>query len=91
MLLNSYFFYRITSPNLVAETEADVKGECSKYGKIKHIAVDPESKGFIYLKFEDIVSAQKAITALNGRYFAGREISAGFLSTQTYQAKYPAA
>jgi RNA-binding protein 39 len=51
-----------------------VRLECKKFGQVRHIAVDVESQGHIYLKFDSIKSAQKAIDALNGRYFAKRQV-----------------
>ena len=50
--------------------------------------MDPQSQGFIYLKFDGIESAKNAIGALNGRYFAGREISAVFVSPGSYAARH---
>jgi RNA-binding protein 39 len=48
--------------------------ECRKFGEVRHIAVDPDSDGHIYLKFDSIKAAQRAIDGLNGRYFAKRQV-----------------
>lgn len=37
-------------------------------------------EGEIYITFDTIDSAQKAITGLNGRFFGGRSITANFIS-----------
>jgi RNA-binding protein 39 len=59
----------------------DVKGECEdKYGKVDAIMVEKDSQGEIYLKFNAIDSAKKAIQGLNGRWFGGRQVSAAFIS-----------
>ena len=59
------------------ELEEDVKAECEdKYGHVVHIALDPNSPGDIYVKFERIEGGNNAIRGLNGRYFGGRQISA---------------
>ncbi|KAJ3347472.1 hypothetical protein HDU83_002071 [Entophlyctis luteolus] len=71
------------------EIRDDVKEECEKYGKIVHIAVDKNSMGYIYIKFDAIPYAQMAIKALNGRFFAGKQISATFMLDVVYHAKYP--
>ncbi|KAJ3370162.1 hypothetical protein HDU91_006568 [Kappamyces sp. JEL0680] len=71
----------------VREIEADVAEECSKFGKVKHIAVDPKSAGFIYLKFDGPDAAKRAVSSLNGRFFAGKSISAGQLADSLYYAK----
>ncbi|EGF80158.1 hypothetical protein BATDEDRAFT_11758 [Batrachochytrium dendrobatidis JAM81] len=61
--------------NWVQEIEEDVKEECTKFGKILHISVDPESHGHVYLKFDSLVSSQAAVKALHGRFFAGARVS----------------
>jgi RNA-binding protein 23/39 len=43
---------------------------------VVHIALDPNSQGDVYLKFDRIQYAENAIKGLNGRYFGGRMISA---------------
>ncbi|KAI8608182.1 hypothetical protein BC830DRAFT_1072308, partial [Chytriomyces sp. MP71] len=62
-----------TEENWDTEIRDDVKEECSKYGKIVHIAVDKNSQGYIYIKFDAIPFAQQAINALNGRFFSGKQ------------------
>ncbi len=47
--------------NWVKDLEADVKTECDKkYGKVVHIAVDPNTDGDIYVKFDSVTSGEKA-------------------------------
>lgn len=43
-------------------------------------------QGEIYVKFDSIESAQKAIQSLNGRFFGGRSVSAAFISNALFQA-----
>jgi RNA-binding protein 23/39 len=43
-------------------------------------------QGEIYVKFDSIESAQKAIQSLNGRFFGGRSVSAAFISNAMFQA-----
>lgn len=64
------------------ELRDDVKSECqNKYGKVDGIYVDKDSaQGEIYLKFDSIDSATKAITGLNGRFFGGAQVAANFIS-----------
>lgn len=37
------------------------------------------SQGEIYVKFDSIDSAKKAIDGLNGRWFGGKQVSAAFI------------
>ncbi|KAI8995686.1 splicing factor CC1-like protein [Trametes punicea] len=65
----------------------DVKGECeAKYGPVQAIKVEKESQGEIYVQFESVDAAKKAIEGLNGRWFGGRQISAAFISDAIMQA-----
>ncbi|KAF8168137.1 hypothetical protein B0H34DRAFT_792777 [Crassisporium funariophilum] len=65
----------------------DVKGECeSKYGPVSAIKVEKETQGEIYVKFDTIDNAKKAIEGLNGRWFGGRQVSAAFISDAIMQA-----
>ncbi|KAH8835312.1 hypothetical protein DL96DRAFT_1666139 [Flagelloscypha sp. PMI_526] len=61
------------------ELAEDVKGECT-------ISYWPNSQGEIYVKFESVDSAKKAIDGLNGRYFGGKQVSASFISDAIMQA-----
>ncbi|KAK3009214.1 hypothetical protein RJ639_013257 [Escallonia herrerae] len=67
----------------------DVKDECSKFGALKHIYVDKNTAGFVYLRFENTQFAMSAQRALHGRWFAGKMITATFMLPQTYEAKFP--
>ncbi|TVY76164.1 RNA-binding protein rsd1 [Lachnellula suecica] len=59
------------------ELEDDVRAEAEeKYGHVVHIALDPNSQGDIYLKFDRVQGGENAIKGLNGRFFGGRMISA---------------
>ncbi|CBF88530.1 hypothetical protein AN0917.2 [Aspergillus nidulans FGSC A4] len=61
----------------VKELEDDVRAECEeKYGHVVHIALDPNSQGDIYLKFDRVQGGENAIKGLNGRFFGGRQITA---------------
>ncbi|KAG8857232.1 hypothetical protein FRB96_005907 [Tulasnella sp. 330] len=69
------------------ELEADVKEECEgKYGLVEAIKVEVESQGEIYVKFNAIESAGKALEGLNGRWFGGRQVSAAYISDALMQA-----
>ncbi|KAJ3202497.1 hypothetical protein HDU67_000533 [Dinochytrium kinnereticum] len=65
-----------TEPGWDKEIEDDVKAECdAKYGKVVHISVDKNTEGHIYIKFDSIPIAQRAVTGLNNRFFAGKQES----------------
>jgi len=71
------FSLREQSEQFIQELEEDVKTECEdKYGRVVHIAVDRNTPGEVYLKFDKVQGGENAIKGLNGRYFGGRMINA---------------
>ncbi|KQK23594.1 RNA-binding protein 39 isoform X1 [Brachypodium distachyon] len=78
-----------TDPDFDLDIKDDVREECSKFGQIRHIFVDKNTAGFVYLRFDSITAAMGAQKALQGRWFAGKMITATFMSPQQYEAKFP--
>ncbi|PPS01156.1 hypothetical protein GOBAR_AA19534 [Gossypium barbadense] len=78
-----------TEPDFDLDIKEDVQEECLKFGKLKHIYVDRNSAGFVYLRFEDAQGAINAQRNLHGRWFAGKMITAAYMVPQTYEAKFP--
>uniref|UniRef100_A0ACD5TTX3 Uncharacterized protein n=1 Tax=Avena sativa TaxID=4498 RepID=A0ACD5TTX3_AVESA len=78
-----------TDPDFDLDIRDDVREECSKYGQVRHIYVDKHTAGFVYLRFDSITAAMGAQKALQGRWFAGKMITATYMSTQQYEAKFP--
>ncbi|KAL8543336.1 hypothetical protein ACS0TY_004033 [Phlomoides rotata] len=76
-------------PEFDLDIKEDVQDECSKFGKLKHIHVEKDSAGFVYLRFENAQSAVAAQRALHGRWFAGKMITATFMLLNDYDAKFP--
>lgn len=69
------------------ELAEDVRGECQdKYGKVIDLKVEKESEGEIYIKFDSVETADKAIKGLNGRWFGGKQVTASFISDAIMQA-----
>jgi len=78
--------------NWVHQLEDEVKVECvKKYGKVVHIAVDANSDGEIFVKFEDVTGGEKAMQGLNGRSFNNRSIRASYVVDKIYNTQWPAA
>ncbi|TQD71886.1 hypothetical protein C1H46_042576 [Malus baccata] len=78
-----------SEPDFDLDIKDDVQEECSKYGKLKHIYVDKNTAGHVYLRFETIEAALNARHVLHGRWFAGKMIETTFMLPQTYEAKFP--
>ncbi|CAN8298931.1 unnamed protein product [Cochlearia groenlandica] len=76
-----------TEPDFAEDIAEDVENECSKYGSVKHIYVDKNSAGFVYLRFETVQAAAAAQRAMHMRWFAQKMISAIFMPPHEYEAK----
>jgi RNA-binding protein 23/39 len=44
------------------------------------------TQGEIYVKFDSIESAKKAVDGLNGRFFGGKQVAAVFIADALMQA-----
>ncbi|XP_022978011.1 RNA-binding protein 39-like isoform X3 [Cucurbita maxima] len=77
-----------TAPDFDLEIKEDVEEECSKYGHVKHIYVDKNSAGCVYLQYDTVEAAINAQRAMHLRWFAGRQISVLFMQPQVYEAKF---
>ncbi|XP_057517615.1 uncharacterized protein LOC130798581 [Amaranthus tricolor] len=90
LLLKNMFDPKLeTEPDFDLDIKEDVQEECAKYGAVRHIFVDKDSEGFVYLTFENTQAAMNAQRALHGRWFAGKMISALYMLPQNYEAKFP--
>jgi RNA-binding protein 39 len=43
------------------------------------------------LKFSEVSSAEKAVKALNGRWFGGRQVIADYIPEKLYDVQFPKA
>lgn len=63
--------------NLSSELQQDVQEECSKFGPVDLVKVcENHPQGVVLVKFKDRRDAHRCIEAMNGRWFAGRQIHA---------------
>lgn len=74
------------------ELEPEVKEECiTKYGEVQKVIIRelenvvPEEAVRIFVEFRRIESAIKAVVDLNGRFFGGRQVRAGFYSVEKFE------
>ena len=72
MLTNMFDPDTETNPNWPEEIRNDVIEECRKHGGALHVYVDKASKGDVYVKCPTIAAATASVTALHGRWFAGK-------------------
>ncbi|XP_030377359.1 splicing factor 45 [Scaptodrosophila lebanonensis] len=74
------------------ELEPEVKDECNqKYGEVNSVIIHeafgtaPEDAVKIFVEFKRIESAIKAVVDLNGRFFGGRQVRAGFYNFDKFK------
>ncbi|XP_028398024.1 splicing factor 45-like [Dendronephthya gigantea] len=74
------------------ELEPETAEECSKYGEVHKVVIYEVREGVpedeavrIFVEFKKMDSAIKAIIDLNGRYFGGRTVKAGFYNLDKFR------
>jgi len=89
MLKNMFAPELESGPEWEKEIAEEVKSECSRFGTIFHIFVDKYSQGHVYIRFSSVPAATNAINALNGRWFAQKQIIAEYYSENQYNTRFP--
>mmetsp|Transcript_88235 Transcript_88235/g.234627 ORF Transcript_88235/g.234627 Transcript_88235/m.234627 type:complete len:476 (-) Transcript_88235:159-1586(-) len=90
LLVNMFDPTKETEPDFQLDIQEDVTEECSKYGKVLVCVVDKHNpSGLIYVKFDAIPSAERAAQAINGRFFAGKQIAVHYLSANIFDKFLP--
>eukprot|EP00123_Amoebidium_parasiticum_P011954 comp21018_c0_seq1/m.28218 comp21018_c0_seq1/g.28218 ORF comp21018_c0_seq1/g.28218 comp21018_c0_seq1/m.28218 type:complete len:485 (-) comp21018_c0_seq1:53-1507(-) len=79
--------------NMVGPDEIDedlkdeVTEECSNYGSVDKVVIYEEEEDVkIFVRFDSIDGAEKAVAALNGRWFGGRKVTAEVYDGQRFAA-----
>lgn len=74
-------------PRFYDEIREDTHEECTKFGKVLHVTVDPRgSTGLIYVLYEQPSQRLAAENSLNGRWFEGKKIIAMGIDDSIWQA-----
>ncbi|PSC68931.1 DNA-damage-repair toleration chloroplastic-like [Micractinium conductrix] len=77
------------------DLDREVGEECSKYGNVTNVMIfEATEPGFpedqavrIFVQFERVEEATKALVDLQGRFFAGREVEASFFEEARFENK----
>jgi RNA-binding protein 39 len=80
-----------TEADFDLDVRMDVEEEAAKFGDLKHILVDKNSIGFVYVRMGSVQAATGLQQAFHGRFYASRQISAEFVVESIYTAKFPGA
>lgn len=78
------------------ELEVEITEECEKYGEVERVVIYQERQSEdenaeilvkIFVEFNNARSAENAVVALNGRYFAGRIVKAETYDEAAFMAR----
>ncbi|XP_071819070.1 17S U2 SnRNP complex component HTATSF1-like [Apostichopus japonicus] len=62
---------------LINDIRDDLKAECSKFGEVNKVLIfDNHPEGVTSVRFKDADDADKCVAAMNGRWFAKRQLTA---------------
>ncbi|VDM66529.1 unnamed protein product [Strongylus vulgaris] len=90
MLSNMFDPRTETRPTWATEVRDDVIEECYKNGGALHVYVDTASpQGNVYVKCPSVASAHKSVSALHGRWFSGKVITANYVPVTSYHELFP--
>jgi len=92
VLIQNMFDPLEEAPGFERQLEEEVLSEAeSKYGRVVHCRVDPNSAGFVYLKYTSFPNASNAAAGFNGRFFGGKQITAQLVPEHRYHSRWPEA
>lgn len=83
----------VSANDVDQELEGDVTEECGKFGRVTRVVIYQERQGEeedadiivkIFVEFEKSADCEKAISALNGRWFSGNRITAIIYDQKKY-------
>ncbi|XP_033125291.1 RNA-binding protein 39-like isoform X2 [Anneissia japonica] len=90
MLSNMFDPNTESGANWDVDIRDDVIEECNKHGGCTHVYVDKGSpQGMVYVKCPTATTAQAAVNALHGRWFAGKMINAAYVPLANYHTIFP--
>lgn len=81
----------LNDPNFDVEIKEDMEQEVGKLGRIKHLYVDKDSAGCVFIRMAEVSAAQQVVNNLNGRWFAQQQLTAEFVIEPTYLSRFPEA
>jgi RNA-binding protein 39 len=78
-----------TEPGWDLDVKEDVTEECSKFGAVEHCYVESiKPGGIVFVRFTNVDSSRMAALSLNGRFFAGRQISLEYIDPAKYSTLF---
>lgn len=90
LLSNMFDPTKETEPNWDVDIREDVIEQCLQHGGALHVFVDKGSEqGNVYVKCPSIAIAHQAVSALHGRWFSGKVITANYVPVNSYHDLFP--
>lgn len=80
------------------ELGPDLQAECCKCGSVLNVLIwecseeemaklAPSEQVRVFVEFESVDAATKALEAMEGRFFAGRQLQVSFFNEENYKEK----
>ncbi|ULT97735.1 hypothetical protein L3Y34_005517 [Caenorhabditis briggsae] len=90
LLSNMFDPAKETEPQWDHDIREDVIEQCACHGGALHVFVDKGSQqGNVYVKCPSIAIAHQAVSALHGRWFSGKVITANYVPVNSYHDLFP--
>ncbi|KAF1759266.1 hypothetical protein GCK72_015730 [Caenorhabditis remanei] len=90
LLSNMFDPSKETEPAWDHDIREDVIEQCAQHGGALHVFVDKGSEqGNVYVKCPSIAIAHQAVSALHGRWFSGKVITANYVPVNSYHDLFP--
>uniref|UniRef100_A0A8R1I2I2 RRM domain-containing protein n=2 Tax=Caenorhabditis japonica TaxID=281687 RepID=A0A8R1I2I2_CAEJA len=90
LLSNMFDPSKETEPAWDVDIREDVIEQCLQHGGALHVFVDKGSdQGNVYVKCPSIAIAHQAVSALHGRWFSGKVITANYVPVNSYHDLFP--
>ena len=88
----------MTAEEVDESLQEEIEEECNRFGKVQHVIIYQERQADteeesddvqvkIFVEFSHPSEAKEAQSALNGRYFGGRTVSAAVYDQELYDQK----
>lgn len=88
LLKNAFDPAQETEPCWNEDIQSDIRDECSKFGRVLFLHLDKDSKGCVYIKFDNVQAAVAAQKTLHGRWYNQRKLYADFQFVQLFDKHF---
>lgn len=75
-----------TEKDFLQDTMEDMEQGANDHGEVKNITIfDLEPDGVVTFRYDNAESAKKCVTAMNGRWYGGRQLEASLFTGEHFK------